>query len=69
MKIEVDEEKCCGAGQCALIAPEVFAQRDDRTVLLLVPVPDETLHATVREAATACPMSAITLMEDAPVSG
>ncbi|MBQ1023719.1 ferredoxin [Micromonospora sp. C95] len=69
MKIEVDQEKCCGAGQCALIAPEVFAQRDDRIVVLLVPVPDESLHDPVRDAAEACPMSAITLLEDVPVSG
>ena len=29
MKITVDEEKCCAAGQCVLIAPEVFDQRDE----------------------------------------
>ncbi|GAA0915578.1 hypothetical protein GCM10009574_018210 [Streptomyces asiaticus] len=29
MKITVDEEKCCGAGQCVLIAPEVFDQREE----------------------------------------
>ncbi|NEW70776.1 hypothetical protein G4H13_10220 [Streptomyces rapamycinicus] len=28
MKVHVDEAKCCGAGQCVLVAPEVFDQRD-----------------------------------------
>ncbi|WP_214318277.1 ferredoxin [Nonomuraea sediminis] len=60
MKITVDQEKCCGAGQCVLIAPEVFDQRDDDgIVLLLNATPAEPLHTAVREAATVCPGAAI----------
>ncbi|MEV4460936.1 ferredoxin [Microbispora sp. NPDC049633] len=66
MKVVVDEAKCCGAGQCALIAPEVFDQRDeDGVVVLLEPEPAEDLHTAVREAAAVCPAAAIQVDEDA----
>lgn len=62
MKITVDEAKCCAAGQCVLIAPEVFDQRDeDGIVLLLDSEPAEEQHAAVREAAAVCPTAAIHL--------
>ena len=62
MKISVDETKCCGAGQCALIAPDVFDQRDDDGIVtLLNPEPPQNQHPTVREAAAVCPAAAITL--------
>jgi ferredoxin len=65
MKVTVDEAACCGAGQCVLIAPEVFDQRDDDgIVMLLEPEPAEHQHALVREAAAVCPASAIELTED-----
>ena len=61
MHISVDQEKCCGAGQCVLLAPEVFDQREeDGVVVLLDPEPAESLHDTVREAVAVCPASAIT---------
>ncbi|MBB1151864.1 MULTISPECIES: ferredoxin [Amycolatopsis] len=65
MKVAVDEERCCGAGTCVLLAPEVFDQReDDGIVLLLDEHPGEELHATVREAATVCPGAAISVTEN-----
>ncbi|NUH39618.1 ferredoxin [Streptomyces samsunensis] len=65
MKVHVDEAKCCGAGQCVLIAPEVFDQRDeDGIVVLLTPEPAEDQRSGVREAAAVCPAAAITLDED-----
>ncbi|WP_327580613.1 ferredoxin [Nonomuraea sp. NBC_00507] len=66
MKVIVDEVKCCGAGQCVLIAPEVFDQReDDGIVILLEAEPDADQHALVREAAAVCPAAAIELSEEA----
>ncbi|MFE6820943.1 ferredoxin [Streptomyces sp. NPDC057690] len=66
MKITVNEDKCCGAGQCVLLAPEVFDQRDDDgIVVLLVAEPTADQHAAVREAAAVCPAAAIELSEDA----
>lgn len=64
MKVTVDEEKCCGAGQCALLAPDVFDQREeDGIVILLDAEPAEPLHTAVREAASVCPAAAIELGE------
>ncbi|MBB5783574.1 ferredoxin [Nonomuraea jabiensis] len=66
MKIVVDEAKCCGAGQCVLIAPDVFDQNeDDGIVILLEAEPAAHLHAAVREAAAVCPAAAIQVDEDA----
>ncbi|ULR52081.1 ferredoxin [Streptomyces deccanensis] len=62
MKVHVDETKCCGAGLCVLIAPEVFDQRDeDGIVVLLDQTPAAPHHPAVREAAAVCPTAAITL--------
>ncbi|MEW2120092.1 ferredoxin [Streptomyces sp. NPDC005474] len=64
MKISVDEPKCCGAGQCVLVAPEVFDQRDeDGIVVLLDAEPAADQHAAVREAAQVCPAAAILIEE------
>lgn len=65
MKIVVDEEKCCSGGQCVLAAPEVFDQRDeDGVVVLLNAAPAPELHEGVREAAQICPAAAIAIHED-----
>jgi ferredoxin len=65
MRVIVDQARCCGAGQCVLLAPEVFDQRDeDGIVLLRDAVPPERLRAIVREAASVCPSGAIRLSDD-----
>jgi ferredoxin len=65
MKVRVDESKCIGAGQCAMVAPEVFDQREeDGVVILLQPDAPEQLQAAVREAAKLCPSRAITLVDE-----
>ncbi|MEV7341095.1 ferredoxin [Streptomyces sp. NPDC093544] len=62
MQITVDTDKCCAAGQCVLVAPEVFDQRDeDGIVVVLDHQPPAELHASVQEAAQICPAAAITL--------
>ena len=64
MKVTVDEDKCCGAGQCALLVPEVFDQRDeDGIVVLRNADPTADLAADIREAAAVCPAQAITVDE------
>ncbi|GAA3581071.1 ferredoxin [Amycolatopsis ultiminotia] len=66
MQVSVDEDKCCGAGTCVLLLPEVFDQReDDGIVVLLEQRPDARQHTLVREAASVCPAGAITVHEDA----
>ena len=65
MKIRIDDSKCVGAGQCVMTAPEVFDQREeDGVVILLVPTPPEQLHAAVREAAKLCPSRVITVFDE-----
>ena len=62
MKVTVDQEKCCGAGTCALLAPGVFDQREeDGIVFLLDEQPPVDLHAAVREASHVCPAGAISV--------
>lgn len=60
MKVTIDEDKCCGAGQCVLAAPEVFDQRDeDGVVILLDENPPDSEHDNTRNAAALCPAAAI----------
>lgn len=64
MKVSVVDEKCVAAGQCVLLAPEVFDQRDeDGVVVLLDETPGPELHDAVRESAMVCPAAAIHLAE------
>ncbi|MGW2749046.1 ferredoxin [Streptomyces sp. NPDC001450] len=60
MKINVDRERCVGAGQCVLAAPGVFDQsREDGLVELLQAEPSQDLHTAVNEAELICPSGAI----------
>lgn len=61
--IEIDTGVCIGAGQCALTAPEVFTQDDDGFSRLLPGREDGRGGALVREAAHACPVSAISVRQ------
>jgi ferredoxin len=64
VKITVDQDKCCGAGTCVLLAPDVFDQRDeDGIVVLLDSAPPASTHELVREAASVCPAAAIAVSE------
>ncbi|WP_310723103.1 ferredoxin [Streptomyces sp. N2A] len=64
MKVIIDENKCVGAGQCVLAAADVFDQRDeDGIVVLLNPLPPEDLAAQVEDAALRCPALAIEVLK------
>ncbi|MCP2341870.1 ferredoxin [Actinomadura rupiterrae] len=65
MKIIADRDRCLGAGQCALYAPDVFDQSDeDGTVVLMTETPPAERHEAVRLAADMCPNAVLTLEED-----
>jgi len=59
MHITVDRSACVGAGQCALVAPEVFDQDDEGLVVLLSQHPQESQWPAAKKAATLCPAQAI----------
>ncbi|MEV4166416.1 ferredoxin [Nonomuraea dietziae] len=62
MRVEVDVTRCVASGECVLLVPEVFDQREeDGLVVLLEDTPSAELHEAVRESATACPSAAIRL--------
>ncbi|MFD9669428.1 ferredoxin [Rhodococcus sp. NPDC059968] len=62
MRIEVDWERCIGAGMCALTAPDVFEQdeNDGRVVVRKKHVGADHLDA-VHEAVRLCPSGALAL--------
>lgn len=62
MKVTVDEARCVAAGQCVAAAPDVFDQRDDDGVVVLLDQRPEGARAdAAREAAAVCPALAITV--------
>jgi ferredoxin len=64
VKVIVDQDKCVASGQCVLAAPDVFDQREeDGIVVLLAENPPEELAQAVREAAALCPALAIEVAE------
>ncbi|MEU2211544.1 ferredoxin [Streptomyces hygroscopicus] len=65
MRITADREACCAAGQCALIAPDLFDQSDeDGTVVLLDARPEAVRLDTLRDVVSRCPTGAIRLEDD-----
>ena len=61
MKAKVDTGTCTGCTLCTDVAPEVFAMGDDG---LAHPVGEEVpaaAEASAQEAASSCPVSAITV--------
>jgi ferredoxin len=64
VKLTVDQDKCVSSGQCVLNASDVFDQRDDDgVVLLLVERPGPEYADDTRKAAAACPALAIHIEE------
>lgn len=63
MKITVKTGACVGAGQCTLVAEDVFDQDDDGIVVVLQDEPDASHEAAVRRAVSLCPARAISFHE------
>ncbi|SDI17813.1 Ferredoxin [Sinosporangium album] len=61
MRISVDSDRCVGAGQCVLSAPEVFDQDAEGLVTALTFAPDPGERDAVRQAVELCPSHAITV--------
>jgi ferredoxin len=64
MNVTVSQDRCVSSGQCVLLAPDVFDQRDeDGAVVLLQDQPPAESHDNVRLAARVCPALAIQLTD------
>ncbi len=64
MEVTVDQDKCVSSGQCVSYASDVFDQRDDDgVVVLLVESPLHDQADNARRAAAACPALAIDIKE------
>jgi ferredoxin len=64
MKVSVDTDKCVASGQCVLAAAQVFDQRDDDGVVILLNAdPGAEQYEAVRLAAQMCPASVIQVTE------
>lgn len=62
MQIRILKEMCCGNGECAEIAPDVFALSEHRKAVVLDP--EAAPPERVLEAAEACPCQAIEVLDD-----
>jgi ferredoxin len=64
MKVTVDQDVCASSGNCVMNAPELFDQRDDDgVVILLNEKPPAEQAERARRAAAACPALAIRIEE------
>ena len=62
MKVIIDQDKCVASGQCVMAAADVFDQRDeDGIAVLLDENPPAELADDVKQAAAICPALAITV--------
>jgi ferredoxin len=59
-RIEVDRSLCSGFGACAELAPDLFEVAGDGIATIRVGASDDP---SVLEAADACPMGAISVVE------
>lgn len=63
MRITVDRDRCIGAGQCVLVAPDVFTQDDEAIGAVLEGREDGADDPGVRDATAACPVQAVIIVE------
>lgn len=61
-RIIIDRDLCSGFGACADVDPETFAMGDDGIAVVLAETTD---RAEALEAARACPMAAIRVLDHA----
>lgn len=63
MRLHADPSVCVGAGQCALVAEELFDQDEDGIVVPLTDQPGPEQEADARRAVSLCPSHALRLEE------
>ena len=63
MRVKVDPDICIGSSACEDTCPEVFKVIDGLSVVQKDPVPP-ALEEKTRETVDACPVGAISIVED-----
>jgi ferredoxin len=64
VRVILDQDKCVGSGQCVFAAPEVFGQREEDGVsVVLDQHPPAELADAVRDTELGCPSGAITVLD------
>ncbi|WVK89637.1 ferredoxin [Dactylosporangium sp. AC04546] len=70
MKVSADTAVCVSSGQCALLLPRVFDQReDDGVVVVRDESPPPELSDAVRQAVAGCPSGALSVAPDSDHGG
>jgi ferredoxin len=64
LRVIADRGACCGYGVCAEICPEIYQVDDIGIVKLLQEIVPEGLETKAKEAAAACPQSALRVAEE-----
>lgn len=60
MRIHIDPDTCNGHGQCTFAAPSILSMGDDGRPVYVPDVPEE-FEAEAEDAASLCPLQAISL--------
>ena len=63
MKVKVNQDACIGCGACVAICQDAFELNDDGLSCAKVENVEDKLSQDVRDAADACPTSAIEVEE------
>lgn len=63
LRAVANRNACCGYGVCAEICPQVFALDDNGIVTLISEIVPPGFEEHAREAAAACPQSALEVRE------
>lgn len=63
LKVVIDKPACCGYGVCAEICADVYKLDENGIVYVEDPLVPEGLEELAREAAEACPQSALAVVD------
>ena len=64
VRVSADREVCIQAGNCVMVAGEVFDQDEDGTVTVLTEMVSGEAADHAQEAVNLCPANALSLTED-----
>ncbi|GHE16189.1 ferredoxin [Streptomyces alanosinicus] len=63
LQVVIDKDVCVACGACVVSGPDVFDQDDNGQAMLIVE-PEESLREQILESIDACPVQALSLVEE-----